>query len=434
MSSQRPTRSIGPWTCLALVMGSMIGSGVFLLPASLAPYGWNAVGAWGFTIVGVLLIVLQFARLTRAFPHAEGSHGFVGKAYGPLAAFAVSWSYWVGVCVGNAAIATAAISYLSLFVPAIGADPHLSALLTIALLWALTLVNLRGAHVAGRVQLATMAIKLVPMIVVIALIAVVLSRTGVAALAPFPTDGLHRSDITAAAALTLWALVGFEAASLAHARVRNPERTIPRMLMTGALLTGLIYLVVCTGIALMLPPDVAAASNAPFADFVARFWSPGPALAVGLFASISAIGTLNGLILVQGELLSGMARSGELPRWWAALNAHGAPARAMIVSSLLTTLLIAFNASKSLAQLFTFLALMSTASTLLLYLGVVLASLRLRTGGVLGLLALVFTLWTLWGAGLDATGWSLVLAALALPIYWIMRSGAPQPPPKPGTV
>ena len=415
--------------CLALVMGNMIGSGVFMLPASLAPYGWNAVPGWLLTIGGALTIALSLARLTRALPEADGPHGFVRAAFGDLPAFLITWSYWVSVWVGIAAIAIAAVSYLSVFAPGIAAVPGLPAGLTIALVWAVTLLNLRGARSAGGFQIATTLIKIVPLVVVIVLILLVVGRTGGAALAPLPAQGFSLAGITAAASLTLWAMLGFETASLAAAQVENADAVVPRAILAGTTLTGLIYLIACTGVALLLPAAIAASSAAPFADFVARYWSPGPAYFVALFAAISAIGALNGFTLVQGAMTLSLARAGSFPAWIGVTNAAGTPVRAMLVSSSLTTIVLVMNAARGMTDLFTFLALMSTSSTLFLYFGVSAASLRLRVGSLVGAVATAFALWTFYGAGLDATGWSSLLLLLGIPVFfWVRRSGAAAQP------
>ena len=422
-------RRLNFWMCLALVMGNMIGSGVFLLPASLAPLGWNAVPGWLLTIGGALTVALVLARLTRALPGADGPHGFVKAAFGDLPAFLIAWSYWISIWVGNAAIAIAAVSYLSVFAPGIAHIPGLPAGLTIALVWAVTLVNLRGARSAGGFQLATTVIKIVPLAVVIVLTLLVVGRTGGAALAPFPAQGLTLAGVTAAASLTLWAMLGFESASLVAAHVERPDTVVPRATMIGASLTGIIYLIACSGIALLLPAAIAASSHAPFADFVARYWSPGPAYFVALFAAVSAIGALNGLTLVQGAIPLSLARAGSFPAWMGVTNAAGAPARAMLVSSSLTTLLLLLNSARGMTDIFTFMALLSTSSVLFLYFGVAAASLRLRVGGLVGAVATLFALWTFYGAGLAVTGWSSLLLLAGIPVFlWVRRSGAAAQP------
>jgi len=126
MTTPRP-QLLSFWMCVALVVGNTIGSGVFLLPASLAPFGLNSVIAWGFTASGGIALAIVFARLSRAYPQAGGPYAYVHLAFGPLTAFIVAWGYVISIWVGNAAIATAAVSYLTSLLPWIGASPGASA-------------------------------------------------------------------------------------------------------------------------------------------------------------------------------------------------------------------------------------------------------------------------------------------------------------------
>ena len=327
-----PVRQLGLIAATALVMGNMIGSGVFLLPASLAPYGWNAVGGWIVTIAGALVLAWVLARLTRALPHAGGPTGFVEAAFGELPAFLIGWSYLVSIWTTVVAIAVAAVSYLSSFIPALGAGAFRPALAALVLLWAMTLINLRGARVAGGFQIVTLAIKVVPLVVVIVLAAGLLAG-GTGTIAPYEPAKISLGAVNGAATLTLWALLGFECASLAAARVTNPEVNVPRATMWGTGLTGVLYLLVCSAIALMLPAEVAASSPAPFATFVERYWAAGPAAAVALFAVVSCVGALNGWILLQGEMPRDMAARGMLPRSPACSCCSTAAARCRACSS-----------------------------------------------------------------------------------------------------
>ena len=403
---------------VALVMGNMIGSGVFLLPASLAPYGWNAVAGWAVTIAGAMALAYSLARLTLAYPAAGGPVGFVEAAFGSLPSYLIGWSYWVSIWTANVTLAVAAVSYLSAFAPVIGRTPHLPALLAIGLLWTVTLINLNGARSAGIFQVVTMALKLIPLVVVLVIMGLLLGRQGAAAIAPLPQQGFSAGAITASAALTLWALLGFESASVAAAKVENPERNVPRATLLGTLLTGILYLVICSGIALMLPAAAVIGSDAPFQIFVERYWAAGPALLVALFAAISAIGTLNGWVLLQGELPLAMARRGLLPAALAATSANGTPTRALILSSLLATVFVLVNSSRSMGDLFQFMALLSTSATLWLYLACAASALRLKVAVPIALLGAAYALWTLWGAGLSTSGLSLLLMVGGLPLYW----------------
>ncbi len=414
-------RKLGPWMCLALVIGNMIGTGVFLLPASLAPFGWNAVFGWLFTIGGVLTIVTVLARLAKALPGADGPYGYTLAAFGPRIAFLIGYSYWISVWIGNAAIATGAVSYLSIFFPKLGTIPGLSSIAAIALVWATTLINMRGARAAGGMQMVTTIIKLLPLFIVIFLIAVETGESQGAALAPFHSNAISITAITGAAALSLWALVGFESASLAFGNIDNPDVTVPRATMIGAAITGLIYLIVCSGISLILPLAIVAKSDAPLADFVAVYWGQGPSLFIALFAAISAIGALNGMTMLQGAVPLSLARTGGFPKYFGATNAAGTPVRALVGSSILTTILVLMNSAQSMGGAFAFMALLATSVTLFLYFGVAVAAIKLKIGGALAAIAAAFALWTLWGAGIEPSAWSFALLLSGVPVYWIVQ-------------
>lgn len=410
-----PSR-LGLFSAIALVMGNMIGSGVFLLPASLAPYGWNAVAGWVLTTAGALVLAYVLARLTCALPDAGSPSGFVAAAFGDAAGFFISWIYLVSIWTAVVTIAVAAVSYLSAILPALGRAPALAA---IALLWLLALVNLRGVRAAGGFQVVTVLLKIVPLLVVIAL-AMRLILSGDAPEPP-PLD-LSFPSVNGAASLTLWALLGFESASIAAARVDRPEINIARATLWGTGLTGALYLFVCSGITLLLPSDVAASSPAPFATFVARFGSTQFAGLITLFAVISCVGALNGWTLLEAEMVRDMAGRKLLPPWFAATDRRGTARRALLISTVIASLFAAMNASRAMQALFEYLLLLSTSASLWLYLACALAALRLKIATVPALAGAVYAVWTLWGAGIAASGLSFVLMALGLPIWlWLRR-------------
>jgi basic amino acid/polyamine antiporter, APA family len=413
----KPSQKLGFFMCVALVMGNMIGSGVFLLPASLAPFGWNAVAAWGVTIAGAMALAFVLARLTVALPERSGPVGFVAAAFGPTASFLIGWIFWVSIWTAVVTIAVAGVSYLSSFYPAIAAVPYLPAILAVGLLWTVTIVNLMGVRSAGVFQVVTVALKLIPIIVVI-VIAALLLLGGKGTVRALPQEGLNLGSINAAAALTLWALLGFESASLAADKVEDPERTVPRATLVGTAITGILYLLVCSAIALMLPEAEASASAAPFATFVERNWGAGPAQFIALFAAISCIGALNGWVLMQGELPRSMAAQGLLPSALGKTDADGTPIRAILISSVIASIFVLMNASKGMKALFEYLLLLSTSATLWLYLACALAALKLRVAVPVAALGAAYALYTLWGAGIEASGLSFVLMGAGLPLYY----------------
>ena len=422
-----PPRAMGFWMTLSLVMGSMIGSGVFLLPASLAPLGWNSVFGWLLTITGALCLAAIFAALARGFPAVGGPYAYTRVAFGAAPAFAVGWAYWMSILVTNAAIATAAVSYLSRLFPVIGA-PGISGPVSLGIIWLFTFINIGGVALSGRVQLVSMVLKLLPLAAVIGLAGFIVFRDGVGAIAPFDAATLSAGGITTAATLTLWAMIGIEAGTVPADNVRDPQRTIPRATMIGAAVTGLIYLFVCSAIVLMMPVAIIATSAAPFADFVGYYLGGDAAVVLAAFGAIAALGALNGWILLQGEMPVALARDGLFPALFARLSKRGTPIISHLISSGLLTIIMLLGETKSVADLFLFLILMTTAITLFVYLVCALAAARLMVDGRLPrskpLMAciaagLIFSVWTLYGAGGEAVGYGLILILGGVPIYYL---------------
>jgi len=428
---------LGFWMCVALVVGNTIGSGVFLLPASLAPFGLNSVLAWGFTACGAILLAVVFARLSRAFPQAGGPYAYVKLAFGPLTAFIVAWGYWISIGVGNAAIATGAVSYLSPLMPWIATVPGASAAVTLFFLWVLTAVNCYGIKASGWVQSVTTVLKVLPLFAIVGLGLWSVRAATVTAAAGIP---LSVSGTTAAATLTLWALLGLESATIPASKVRDPSRVIPRATLIGTVLTALICSVACTAVLLLVPPKTLASSNAPFVDLAAQFWGPGAGKVLAVFAAISGFGALNGWILLQGEMPNVMAKNGVFPRIFARDSARFTPTFALLFSSSLVSILILMNYQKSMVSVFTFMILLSTTACLVLYLLCSLALLRLQWSGqmpsprgsvlplaIVGVIATIFSLWAIVGAGGEAVAWGAVLLALGAPLYFLVRQTVQRP-------
>jgi basic amino acid/polyamine antiporter, APA family len=425
-----PKRAFGFWICLALVIGNMIGSGVFLLPATLAPYGWNGVAGWIFTTAGALCLAIVFGSLARAFPKAGGPYAYSRAAFGPFVAFTVAWSYWVSMWIGNVAIATGVVAPLSTIFPGITAY---SVPITLAIVWSLIVVNCLGAKLVGRIQLVTTLLKFLPLAAVIILAALLLGG-GEAAATPLRASDLGLSGTTgiaAAATLTLWSFLGLESATVPAERVQNPERNIARATLIGVAVTGVVYTFACSAVALLMPAEQIAGSGAPMADFIGRYWGGPAATLIALFAAIAAFGALNGWILMQGELPWAMARDGVFPAWLARLSRFGTPVRAHIAASVPLTAILLLNGWRSMTDLFGFLILLATAATLIAYLACSLAALRLRLNAALMpvfALGALFSLWTLWGAGLEALRWGVVLLISGVPVYFIARRSARSSP------
>ena len=431
MSKAATPHLIGFWTCVALVVGNTIGSGIFLLPAALAEFGLNSMIAWGFTAAGAITLAIVFSQLSRAFPRAGGPYAYTHEAFGPFVAFIVAWGYWVSIWVGNAAIATGTISYLTPLFPRLTQIPGASAALTLGILWLLTLVNCRGIKASGWVQNVTTVMKLMPLLAIAGFALFYVQAEDFARNAAIP---ISISGVTAAATLTLWGLLGLESATIPADKVRDPTRTIPRATLYGTIVTAVIYIIACGAVLILLPTDQLKSSTAPFADVARLFWGERSAQLLAAFAAISGFGCLNGWILLQGELPSAMARNGVFPQIFARISSRNTPNFAMIFGSALVSALILMNSQKSMVDVFTFMILLSTTACLVMYVLCALALLRLQWSGKMpntgkgstvlaatAVMAALYSLWAIVGAGASAAGWGFVLLLAGVPVYLIMR-------------
>jgi APA family basic amino acid/polyamine antiporter len=422
---------------VALVVGNMVGSGVFLLPASLAAYGANSLTGWLASTAGAVLLACVLAALSRAFPTDGGPYVYTRAAFGELTAFVVAWGYWVSVWVGNAAIATGGVSYLIALAPSMAVTPGLPAVVTLVILWALTAVNCYGVRAAGWVQAVTTVTKLVPLLAVALVGVFVIRRDPGANLAAVP---LSLEGTTAAATLTMWALLGFESATVPAEKVEDPGRTVPRATIAGTLVAAIVCALACTFVLLMVPADRLAASNAPFADAARLFWGDRAATLVALFAAVSTFGCLNGWILVQGELPYVLGRDGAFPRVFSRVSARRTPVASLVFTSTLISALVAMNFYRRTVDLFTFMILLATCANLVAYLLCAMALLVLLARGrlpdvrrtapwlaVAGALGSAYSLWAIAGAGREAVAWGSVLLLAGLPVYGVMRRGRRTP-------
>jgi APA family basic amino acid/polyamine antiporter len=414
----KPEDQLGIWMTSSIVVGSMIGAGIFLLPVALAPLGINAIAGWVISSIGALCIAFSLAQLTRA--GGAGIQAHIEDAFGPTVAYLVAWSFWTSNWAGNAGLAIAFAAALSWISPGFG-GPWFVVVVAVAAVVALTLVNASGVRSAGGLALVTVAIKLFPLVAVMAIM-VIHGLKG--AFQPLPPVPLNVPNVASAAALTLFAMTGFENATTPVDKVRNASRTLPLAIMGGTTFVALLYLLSSSSIQLLLPASIIAGSGAPYADVISAQWGRAPATFAAVAIAISAFGCLNCLILATGELGFSMAQRGDLPRALARTRGANTPVVAQLVGSALTILLILANSSRATAGLFTFVILLSTAGVLVLYgVGALAAWKQSRAPGqrAATIIALIFVAFAFYGVGAEAAGWSLVLLAIGYVLRLVMR-------------
>ena len=446
-SSTRAAKPLSLWLATALVIGNMVGSGVFLLPASLGPYrGW-AIVAWVFTAIGSFLLAYVLSQMAHRHPDVGGPYAYSRRAFGDFIGFQTAWGYWLAAWMGNVAISTAFVAYLGHFIdPLAGGstgDHVLQAGVALGAIWLLTAVNLFGVRPGGLVQGATTLLKVLPLAAIAFVGIFWISGSNFSF---HPDQGSNYSAVNSAALLTLWAFIGFESATIPAQHVRNPERNLPRATLIGTITTAVIYILGAVAVIGILPAATLSGSSAPFADAASQIWGgwAGDLVAVG--AIISAFGCLNGWILLQGQMPFAAASDRLFPKQFARLNRFGAPMVGIVVSSVLMTAFVIPSYNNSTVNRFTDFVLLATTTTLIAYLYGVAARLiqlvhddvsRLtRTfwrEAVLATLAVAYSIWLIYGAGYRYATWAFLLVAAGIPLYaWLKyesdkESAAPAP-------
>ena len=414
-----PSKRLGGAMSAAMVVGTMIGSGIYLLPTTLAPFGPNLVAAFAFTIAGTMCLAIAFARLAARIP--GGPFVYVCTAFGDTPAFLTMWSYLISQWTGVAAVAVAVAGAIGFVLPAAGSGIGLT-IVALGTIFILTLVNLTGARSAGWVQLGATLIKIIPLFAVVLLVAVRFG-TGqpVEQLTPVP---ITLAGVAAAAALMLFSLTGFESATVVANVTEDSTTVVPRATIYGTGFTGLIYLAATVAVLLLLPSAIAANSSAPFADAIAPILGNGAGAIVAIIAAISAFGTCNALLLLSAEVGRSIAGANDLPPLFRRSNRAGAPTGSLLVGAGVATLLVLASSSENFVQVYVFIALVSTVASLVLYAVCSAAALKLKAMGgwtIVALLALLYSLAMFVGAGLEATLWGLGLALVGLPIRALSR-------------
>ena len=358
------TKKMGFWQCWGMSVGVMIGSGIFLLPTVLAPYGWISLLGWLLTCSGTIVLALVLARLAGTTDHAGGPYAYVRESFGDLTGFLIGWGYWVGVVFGVTAIAVGFAGYMGSIFPIFAANSLTQALVAAMGIGVLTWVNIKGISEAATVQLVLTILKIVPLIVIIGL---GIAYGDIDNFPSFNPQQLSMAEALASTALlTMWAFIGIEAAVIPTGDVENPKKTVPIAVVSAALSVSFLYVGASIAIMFLVPSEVLAASESPFVD-AASHMGPGGALLMGVGALISTAGALNGNIFVMGQMPMLVAADGLAPSVIAKKNKGGAPMVALMASSVFSAALLVLNFTDGLVGAFSFLISMSTLSILAPY-------------------------------------------------------------------
>ena len=424
---------------VALVVGNMVGTSVYTLPASLAEAtGPLGVAAWVLTAAGYLFVALVYASLGTRYPTTGGPYVYAREAFGDFAAFQAVWAYWLSAVIGNAGIATGVVGYAVGFSSTLAQSTLLQFALGQALVWGLCLLNVLGVRNGARLQIAVMALASLPLLLVSA---AMLPSVRAANFVPFAPHGI--GSLAVGAALVVWAYSGVESATVPAEEVQQPGRTIRRGTMIGYAVATAIFLVAALAVNGVLPAGELASSARPVAVAAERTLGPAAGTFIGVAAIVAGVGTLNGWILMAGRIPVTAARDGLFFRPLARIHPRfGTPHVALVVGTAVASALLLLYFSKTLLGVFNFIVLLAVLTTLIPHLYAAAAELMLarrdperytpaerRRAHVVAPVAFVFVLYTVYGVGASVVLWGFLALMAGTPLYILFATREPSPPP-----
>ena len=414
-----------------LVTGNMVGSGLFLLPTTLAGLGGISIFTWLLAAAGALVIAAVFARLGVLAPWAGGPYAYARATMGRYFGFQTNYIYWISCWVGNVAIALAVTGYLQEFFPGLK-TPLMTAVTTSAVVWALVLVNIVGPRLVGRIEATTILIGLAPVLAITAI--------GWSYFDPrifmdsWNVSGRPAVEaVPASLVLVFWAFTGLESAAVAAEVVDDPKRNLPIAVIGGVIIAALVYALSCTVLMGLVPARELAASSAPFALASNRLLGPGIATLIVITTIAKASGTEGGWTLVTAATAKAAAEDGSFPRIFARTDRRGVPVRNLLFHGILMTAAAFATMSPTVGEQFNKLIDVSVVFSMVCYAYSAYALYRLRPEGArydraIAVLAIGFSVWVIVASDPTLLVISAIIVVTSVPLFPFYR-GAATPTP-----
>ena len=435
--ADRRAKALGLPSATALVVGSIIGTGVFTMPAVMAGAGTSSIITLGVIALGAVLLGLLFGQLTKRVPNVEGGlYAYARHEFGDFAGYLTAWCYWITCWAGNAAIVASWVLYVeSLF----GIDnPSNWTNFGIALtgLWVPAAINLGGVRQMAWFQNLTVVLKFLPLLLV-GTLGWFFVKSG--NFGPFNASGGSLYDgIGIAAGVALFSFIGVECASIAAGRVKNPRRNVGRASVYGTAASGLLYVAVTAVVMGLVPHDKLVDDGAPFvAAFNAMFNNAGwVGKLIALVAVISGIGALNGWTLVTAEMPYAAAKDGLFLDSFAKVNKNNVPWFGIVVSTIVASALMGWSYSgKTGLKVFTYLVYLSVVTVAIPYFFSACAQLaylvsrRRKVQGwtlardlAISVTSMLFALWVTFASGYQSVYQAMLLVLVGIPVYAFLKA------------
>jgi amino acid transporter len=427
-------KELGLIIATALVAGNMMGSGIFMLPATLAAKSGSGATmlAWLITGVGSIFLALSFANLGSKIPKTGGPYEYSKMAFGDFMGFMNAWLYWNGGWIGNAAILTAVASYTASVCPLLNTNHTAAFIYTSAILWIFTFINILGVKKAGIVQTA---VTIFEILLFVFFLIITVFNFHISYLEPVFPKGMGMSTVPTAASATLWAFIGFETASVAAGEIKNPEKNVKKSTIYGILIVLVLYMLINLFAMGAMPHKDLANSQSPIVDILSIYLGKKIADIILIGCVISVLGTTIGWILATARMSYAVGVDKMFPQIFAKVHPkYKTPYASLIICAVLVNILLLMNYNKSLVSAFNFIILLAALAYLPMYACTAAAEIVLLAkrdknmnvfkfikNSIVPLLGFAYATWAIYGSGAETVMYGFILILSGVPFYLYAR-------------
>lgn len=430
MQNKTSVAQVGLFAAMLLIINNMLGSGVFLLPATLAKIGGISLIGWLVAMVGVISLALVFAKLSKLLPGGAGPYDYVKKAFGNYAGFQINYVYSIASWIGNVSMISVILGYLANIFNIFNSLIY-GILLQVSIIWLFTFLNIKGARIVSIVQSVSLFLALIP-IIFIAVIGwywfsyeIFIASWNVSNLSAMAAIDSSFNNI-------MWAFIGIESACVSATLIKNPKRNIPLATVFGVIIVTFLYISTCTVIMGIVPNANLVKSSAPFADVLQFILGREVAIVVSVFAIVNCLGALTGWTMVIGQTARAAAEDGLFPKIFAKTNSKGVPAIGLILLAIIMTIVAILTASPSANEQFQKIITMSVILYLIPYIyssfAVIVIGFRNMQVSeyiisvTLGIIASFFCMWSISGSDRSVAIWAFLVMMTSMIFYAIKKN------------
>lgn len=427
-------KELGLIVATAMVVGNMMGSGIFMLPSTLASKSGSGATmlAWIITGIGSIFLALSFAKLGSKIPKTGGPYEYSKMAFGDFIGFINAWLYWNASWIGVSAMLTAVGSYTAAFIPILNSNHAAAFIYTSALLWIFTFINILGVKRAG---VAEMIVTIFEIILFILFIGITMFHFKVQYIKPVFPKGKGISTLPIAASLTMWAFIGFESSSITAGEIKDPEKNVKKSIIYGISIVTVLYMFINFFAMGIMPHDKLAKSQAPIADILGIFLGKNAATFILIACIISVFGTTIGWILATARISYAAGKDKVFPEIFAKVHPkYKTPSGSLVINAVLSNILLLMNYNKSLLLAFNFIVLLSTLAYLPVYASTAAADIILLVkreknitifkfirNSFVPLLGFIYVVWAIYGTGEEVVMYGFILILIGVPFYLYTR-------------